>query len=136
MKKKKKAKKKSSKRATKPRRKAPARRKTAKSAKKTAKRAKAASGHLRKSKTVNFIENIRENNTMIDYMTRLRVLNPPSAALMSPEGPRREGGFVRLAHANEEFTAPVLTKGKSVASVDKTVASVDKIADNKKEDEE
>jgi len=95
-------------------------------------RATTKTNHLRQSKTADFLEKIRENNTMIDYMTRLRVLNPPAAALMSkddPTAPRREGGFVRLAHANEEFTAPVLTKGKSVASATK-------IVDNKGEGEE
>jgi hypothetical protein len=73
--------------------------------------------HLRKSKTEGFLEKIR-NNSMVEYFTRLRILNP-AAQLMSKQNenePRREGGFVRLAHAREEFTAPVLTKGKSVVA--------------------
>jgi hypothetical protein len=74
---------------------------------------------FRKSKTPNFLEKIREDNSMVEYMTKLRVMNPAATLTRQLNEPRREGGFVRLAHANEEFTAPVLTKGKSVASREK-----------------
>jgi len=77
-------------------------------------RKKAAAPRFRKSKTEGFLEKIREDNSMIEYMTKLRVMNPAATLTRQLNEPRREGGFVRLAHANEEFTAPVLTKGKSV----------------------
>ncbi len=64
--------------------------------------------HLRQSKTDGFLEHVKDN-TMVDYFNRLKIINP-AAELNEP---RREGGFVRLAHAREEFTAPVLTKGKA-----------------------
>lgn len=73
-------------------------------------------GHVRQSKTDNFLENIRENNSMVEYITQLRIMNPAAQLTTNLNEPRREGGFVRLAHAREEFTAPVLTKGKSVSS--------------------
>ena len=50
---------------------------------------------------------------MVDYITSLRVMNPAAKKESELNAPRREGGFVRLAHAREEFTAPVLTKGKA-----------------------
>lgn len=57
---------------------------------------------------------------MVQYFTNLRILNPAAQLTSSLNEPRREGGFVRLAHAREEFTAPVLTKGKSVTPPRKT----------------
>jgi hypothetical protein len=69
---------------------------------------------LRKSKTEGFLEKIREDNSMVEYFTRLRIMNPAAQLISGLNEPRREGGFVRLAHAREEFTAPVLSKGKSV----------------------
>jgi hypothetical protein len=51
---------------------------------------------------------------MVEYFTQLRIMNPAAQLGSNLNEPRREGGFVRLAHAREEFTAPVLTKGKSV----------------------
>lgn len=78
------------------------------------KKASSKVSHLRQSKTDDFLEKLRSNNSMIEYFTRLTVLNPPAAKLMSKDsGGKREGAFVRLAHAREEFTAPVITKGKS-----------------------
>lgn len=73
---------------------------------------KGATGH-RQSKTENFLENIRKNNSMIEYITALRIMNPAARLSADPTLPRREGGFVRLAHAREEFPAPVLNKGKA-----------------------
>lgn len=49
---------------------------------------------------------------MVEYFTRLTVMNP--AASKEKDAPKRDGRYVRLAHANEEFEAPVFTKGKSV----------------------
>lgn len=69
--------------------------------------------HIKPSKTENFLERIKEN-TMVEYMTQCRILNPAAQLMTSLNQPRREGSFVRLAHAREEFTAPVITKGKSV----------------------
>lgn len=74
--------------------------------------------HLRQSKTEDFINRLKQNNSMVDYFTRLSILNP-AAKLVSPGETRREGSFVRLAHAREEFTAPVLTKGKAVIAAQK-----------------
>lgn len=68
--------------------------------------------HLRPSKSKDFLKKIKDN-TMVDYLTRLRILNPASQLHSQLNEPRREGGFVRLAHAREEFTAPVLNKGKA-----------------------
>lgn len=68
---------------------------------------------IRKSKSRDFLKNLKKNS-MVEYLTELRVLNPASSLRASLNEPRREGGYVRLAHAREEFTAPVLTKGKSV----------------------
>ena len=65
---------------------------------------------FRKSKGKDFLKHVKEN-TMVDYMTRLKILNPPAEHTLNE--PRREGGFVRLAHARDEFTAPVLSKGKA-----------------------
>ncbi len=56
---------------------------------------------------------------MVDYFTRLRILNPAAEREKSLNIPRREGGFVRLAHAREEFSAPVLNKGKYFNSKNK-----------------
>ncbi len=70
--------------------------------------------HLRQSKSKDFLKRLQQENSMVEYFTRLTILNPPAARLLSPETEtRREGGFVRLAHAKEEFRAPVITKGKS-----------------------
>jgi hypothetical protein len=68
---------------------------------------------IQKSKTKNFLKRIRENS-MVDYFTKLRILNPAAQLMTDSNEPRREGGFVRLAHARDEFTAPIITKGKSV----------------------
>jgi hypothetical protein len=70
--------------------------------------------HIKKSKTENFLEKIQTNNSMVEYITQLRIMNPAAQLTTSLNEPRREGGFVRLAHAREEFTAPILSKGKSV----------------------
>jgi len=43
----------------------------------------------------------------------LRIMNPAAQIHSELNGAHREGGFVRLAHAKDEFTAPVITKGKS-----------------------
>ena len=71
--------------------------------------------HLKKSKSGDFLERFRRDTAMVDYLTSLRVLNPAAERGKSLNEPRREGGFVRLAHAREEVTAPIITKGKSVA---------------------
>ncbi len=53
-------------------------------------------------------------SSMVEYFTRLSILNPPATLSEQLAGPhKREGRFVRLAHAREEFEAPVLSKGKS-----------------------
>lgn len=91
-----------------------------KAKKKSAKKSKSAacdSSHLRKSKTDGFLEKFkagRSGDAMVEYFMNLRVMNPAAKRLTELNEPRREGGFVRLAHAREEFTAPILTKGKSV----------------------
>ncbi len=72
--------------------------------------------HLKKSKSPNFLERLREDNPMVEYLTNLRIMNPAADIKNSLNQPRREGGFVRLAHAREEFTAPIITKGKSVVA--------------------
>lgn len=77
-------------------------------------KAKTPPGHLRHTKGDDFLKKLHEDNSMVEYFTRLRILNPAATLLKSLNEPRREGGFVRLAHAREEFTAPILTKGKSV----------------------
>ena len=56
---------------------------------------------------------------MIEYVTNLRIMNPAAKLQNELNAPRREGGFVRLAHAREEFTAPILSKGKSVTRMKK-----------------
>ena len=76
-------------------------------------KAKVKASNLRQSKTPDFLEKLKKNNSMVDYFTRLTILNPPSAKLMSKDETRREGSFVRLAHAREEFSAPVIIGGKS-----------------------
>lgn len=78
--------------------------------KKTAKKTKETK--LQQSKTPDFLEYIKNNNTMVDYMTKLRIMNPAAEIKKNLNEPRREGGFVRLAHARDEFTAPKLSKGK------------------------
>jgi len=65
------------------------------------------------SKSKDFLERLHESEAMVEYLTRLRILNPAAKLLSNPTEPRREGGFVRLAHAREEFSAPVLSKGKA-----------------------
>jgi hypothetical protein len=75
--------------------------------------------NIKRSKTENFLENIQKDNTMIDYMINLRVLNKASQFLSDSNKSSRDGRFVSLAHANEEFTAPVITKGKSAAKAKK-----------------
>jgi hypothetical protein len=79
-----------------------------------AKAPRSAKPSLRRSKTANFLKRIRENS-MVEYFTQLRIMNPAAQLTTNLNEPRREGGFVRLAHARDEFTAPVLTKGKSVS---------------------
>ena len=74
---------------------------------------------LRQSKTENFLEYIRKNNSMVDYIMNLRIMNPAAEVKKDLNEPRREGGFVRLAHAREEFTAPKLNKGKYFLSQQK-----------------
>lgn len=96
-----------------------AKKRPARAKKPSKKVAKGKGSHLRQSKTDDFMEKIRKDNSMVEYFTKLRILNP-AATLMSPENQtRREGSFVRLAHAREEFTAPVLTKGKAALSAQK-----------------
>ena len=63
-----------------------------------------------------FLKSVRKRNPMVEYISQLRILNPAAEITSQLNEPRREGGFVRLAHAREEFTAPVLTKGKSVSA--------------------
>jgi hypothetical protein len=70
---------------------------------------------IRKSKSDEFLKNLH-SNSMVDYFTELRIMNPAAQLTRNLNEPRREGGFVRLAHAREEFTAPILSKGKSVSS--------------------
>jgi hypothetical protein len=77
---------------------------------------KTAKSGLKPSKTPGFLKKLREENPMIDYFTRLTILNPAAQRLSPDNQSRREGSFVRLAHAREEFTAPVLTKGKAALS--------------------
>ena len=97
--------------------------KPTKSTKKPAKpRKKSTVSHFKKSKTENFLENLR-SNSMVDYFTELRILNPAAQLSTNLNEPRREGGFVRLAHAREEFTAPIITKGKSVEALKKKTNS-------------
>jgi hypothetical protein len=71
------------------------------------------SKRFRKSKSPDFLERKKTDQAMVEYLTRLRIMNP-AADLSSDKA--RDGRFVRLAHANEEFPAPVLTKGKSVSN--------------------
>ena len=87
--------------------------------KKKATSAPKAGSHLRKSKSGDFLERFRKDTAMVDYLIGLRVLNPAAERGKELNMPRREGGFVRLAHAREEFTAPIITKGKSVSSKSK-----------------
>ena len=68
---------------------------------------------VRQSKTENFLENIQKDNSMIEYITNLRIMNPAATLSNQLADPKREGRFVRLAHARDEFEAPVITKGKS-----------------------
>ena len=70
--------------------------------------------HLKPSKSDDFLERLRNDSSMIEYLTKLRMMNPAAERSQSLNPLRREGRFVRLAHAREEFTAPLLTKGKSV----------------------
>ncbi len=58
---------------------------------------------------------------MVEYFMNLRIMNPAAQIRSDLNEPRREGGFVRLAHAREEFTAPIITKGKSVLSQIKAI---------------
>jgi len=51
---------------------------------------------------------------MVEYLTSLRIMNPAAELQNFMNAPRREGRFIRLAHANEEFEAPQLSHGKSV----------------------
>lgn len=80
--------------------------------KKTAKKRPAKQSHLRQSKSSDFLEKIREHNPMVEYFSRLTVMNPPAEASTESSAQKRDGGYVRLAHAREEFSAPVITKGK------------------------
>jgi len=101
--------------------------KTAKKAKKTTKKLKRITrkskkpaektektSYMRRSKTAHFLKRILTDNSMVEYFTKLRIMNPAAQITSNLNEPRREGGFVRLAHAREEFTAPIITKGKSV----------------------
>lgn len=56
---------------------------------------------------------------MIEYMTRLHILNPAAKLMSSESKERREGGYVSLAHAREEFKAPEISKGKGAAAEEK-----------------
>lgn len=69
---------------------------------------------IRKSKSEDFLKRFSEDQSMVEYLTELRIMNPAAEIKKGLNTPRREGAFVRLAHAREEFTAPVITKGKSV----------------------
>ncbi|MBI3294890.1 MAG: hypothetical protein HYZ71_09190 [Deltaproteobacteria bacterium] len=69
---------------------------------------------LRQSKSKDFLKRFSEDQSMVEYFTQLRIMNPAAELKKGLNAPRREGGFVRLAHAREEFTAPIITKGKSV----------------------
>ncbi len=80
---------------------------------------KSGKGSVKSSSKEEFLKKVRENNPMVEYITRLNIMNPAAKALSQLNEPRREGGFVRLAHAREEFTAPVLNKGKSVIAKSK-----------------
>jgi hypothetical protein len=75
---------------------------------------KADKGRFRKSKSPDFLEKFKNSTAMAEYFYSLRIMNLAADRTKSLSEPRREGSFVRLAHAREEFTAPVLTKGKSV----------------------
>jgi hypothetical protein len=90
------------------------------------KKIKSEKKHLKNSKTKNFLERIRSDNSMVEYFTQLRIMNPAAQLTSNLNEPRREGGFVRLAHAREEFTAPVITKGKSVALRTKRISKAGK----------
>lgn len=70
------------------------------------------SHRIRKSKSENFLEKFHSDRSMIEYLARLRMVNEPARTVSLVS--RREGRFVTLAHAREEFSAPVLTQGKSV----------------------
>ncbi len=70
--------------------------------------------NVRKTKSKDFLKRLGEDNSMVEYFTQLRIMNPPAEIRNGVSVSHREGGFVRLAHALEEFTAPVLSKGKSV----------------------
>ncbi len=79
--------------------------------------------HLRRSKSENFLEKLRSRKEgdhipMLEYFTRLSILNTPS---LRDGAPKKAGRFVKLAHANDEFEAPILTKGKSVSREKKRV---------------
>lgn len=68
---------------------------------------------IRRSKSDDFLKQVRQAG-MIEYLIRLKIMNQASLR-QEPQIPRREGAFVTLAHAREEFVAPVLSKGKSVS---------------------
>lgn len=69
--------------------------------------------NVKSSSKADFIESLKTNNSMVDYMSRLSVMNPAAKMEKDFNKPQREGAFVRLAHARHEFTAPVLSKGKA-----------------------
>lgn len=71
------------------------------------------SERFQSSKSGDFSEKIKDNNPMEEYFTRLTILNPAARQGMPLNEPKRKGSFVRLAHAREEFVAPVLNKGKA-----------------------
>jgi len=67
-----------------------------------------------KSKTKGFLKQLRKNNSMIEYLIRLKIMNPAATLLSSESGNKRDGSYTSLAHANQEFKAPKLSKGKVV----------------------
>ena len=72
----------------------------------------AAAPRFRQSKSEDFLDRIREHNPMIEYFSALTIMNPASTLMNQAN---RNGAFVRLAHAKEEFVAPIITKGKSAS---------------------
>lgn len=70
--------------------------------------------HLKKSKSPDFLERFKKDQSMVEYLTQLRIMNPAAERNVLMNKPRREGRFVRLAHARDEFEAPKLSHGKSV----------------------
>lgn len=75
---------------------------------------------VRNSKSRGFLKKIEKENPMLQYFSDMGLLNAAaeSSSLLNPTD--RKGSFVTIAHAKSEFTAPVITKGKSVSKKKKS----------------